>query len=178
MNSKHAQFIHPCRPADSLSARFPWVLPRTKVTGSPVDRSRCISKDIKPNRYLWALKVHENISRSQIFCSDSRDKCASVGYGKTGKITVPILLLETGLLRRHTVPRIIPDSVIQSDTAIKRQALQSECNGSAACSGLQSTVLQRTPRRNISPGPSTLDSIVNVRFCAFAPEGGWLVEVA
>jgi hypothetical protein len=64
-----------------------------------------------------------------------------------------------------------PDSVVQSDAAITRQALQSECNGSAACSGLQSPVLQRTSGKITSPGPSTLDSIEIVRFCAFAPPG-------
>src|SRR3990170_6899546 len=56
-----------------------------------------------------------------------------------------------------------PDSVVQSDTAIKRQALQSEGNGSAACSGLQSPVLQRTPGKITSPGPSTQTAL-----CLFA----------
>ena len=32
-------------------------------------------------------------------------------------------------------------------------------------------MLQRTPRKSISPEPSTLHSIVIVRFCAFAPPG-------
>jgi hypothetical protein len=64
-----------------------------------------------------------------------------------------------------------PDSAVQSDTSIKRQALQSECNGPVACSGLQSSVLQRTPRKITSPGASTLDGIEIVRFRAFAPPG-------
>jgi len=64
-----------------------------------------------------------------------------------------------------------PDSAVQSDTSIKRQALQSECNGPVACSGLQSPVLQRTPEKITSPGASTVDSIEIVRFCAFAPPG-------
>ncbi len=67
----------------------------------------------------------------------------------------------------------IPDSAIEMDTctAIERRPLQSECNGPAACRGLQSPVLQRTPGKITSPGPSTLDSIEIVRFCAFAPPG-------
>jgi len=40
---------------------------------------------------------------------------------------------------------------VQSDTSIKRQALQNECDGPVACSGLQSPVLQRTFRKITSP---------------------------
>src|ERR671914_2683490 len=67
--------------------------------------------------------------------------------------------------------KLNPDSAVQSDTVIKRRALQSEGNGPAACSSLQSPVLQRTRGEITSPGPSTLDSIEIVRFCAFAPPG-------
>ena len=66
---------------------------------------------------------------------------------------------------------MIPDSAVESDTAIKRQALQSECNKPAACRGLQSPVLQRTPGKFTNPGPRTLANIEMVRFCAFAPPG-------
>jgi hypothetical protein len=54
---------------------------------------------------------------------------------------------------------LIPDSAVQSDSAIKRQALQSECNEPVACSGPQSPVLQRTSANIASAGPSTLDGI-------------------
>ena len=64
-----------------------------------------------------------------------------------------------------------PDSAVQGDTAIKRQALRSECNRSAACSSLQLPLLQRTPAKLASPEPSTLDGIEVVRFCAFVPPG-------
>jgi hypothetical protein len=77
----------------------------------------------------------------------------------------------------HVEP-LNPDSAVQSDAGIKRQALQSECNGPAAYSGLQSPVLQRTPGNIASPGPSTLDRIEIVRFCAFAPPGSPLDRYA
>jgi hypothetical protein len=66
---------------------------------------------------------------------------------------------------------MIPDSAVQSETAIKRQAFRSEDNRPAACSGLQFSVLQRTPGKIISPGASTIDGFEIVRFCAFAPPG-------
>jgi hypothetical protein len=62
----------------------------------------------------------------------------------------------------------IPDSIVQSDAAIDGRTFQSEYNELLACSGLQSTVLQRTPGKIASSGPST-SGIEIVRFCAFAP---------
>jgi hypothetical protein len=41
----------------------------------------------------------------------------------------------------------------------------------AACNSLQSPVLQRTPAKIASPGPSTLGGVEVARFCAFAPPG-------
>jgi hypothetical protein len=52
-----------------------------------------------------------------------------------------------------------PNSSVQSDTAIKGQALQNECDQPVPCSGPQSPVLQRTAAAIGSPVPSTLGGI-------------------
>jgi hypothetical protein len=64
-----------------------------------------------------------------------------------------------------------PDSAVQTDTLIKRQALRIEGSWPAACSGLQAPVPQRTPRTIASPETRTIDGIEIVRFHAFVPPG-------
>jgi hypothetical protein len=68
-------------------------------------------------------------------------------------------------------PQLTPDSAVQSNTPIKRQALWSEDNGPLACSGLQSPVAAADSQKNITPGPSTIKDMEMVCFCAFAPPG-------
>jgi hypothetical protein len=65
----------------------------------------------------------------------------------------------------------IPDSAVQTDTLIKRQASGFEGNRPAACSALQSPVPQRTPGKMASPETRTIDGTEIVRFHAFAPLG-------
>jgi hypothetical protein len=61
------------------------------------------------------------------------------------------------------VTQINPDSSVESNTAIKRQALRSEDYGSATCSGLQSPVPAVKSWKIASPGPRTLDGVEIVR---------------
>jgi hypothetical protein len=75
------------------------------------------------------------------------------------------------LLHPEVSSQFIPDSAVKGDTEIKRQALQTEGNGPAACSGLQSPVLQRSRGRLAALDQAPSDGIEMVGFYAFAPPG-------
>jgi hypothetical protein len=56
-------------------------------------------------------------------------------------------------------------------TTIEGQAFRSEDNGSLACSGLQTELMERTSEKDASAEPSTKHGIEAVRFSVFAPPG-------
>jgi hypothetical protein len=56
-------------------------------------------------------------------------------------------------------------------TTSEGQALRSEDDGSLACSGLQTELMERTPEKDVSAEPSTPHGIEAVRFSVFAPPG-------
>jgi hypothetical protein len=64
-----------------------------------------------------------------------------------------------------------PESVLQVTQRSSGKPSRANATGQRLVAACQSPVLQRTPGKTTSPGPSTLDSIVIVRFCAFAPPG-------
>jgi hypothetical protein len=84
---------------------------------------------------------------------------AAIVDQRSNKVFEPIPCCDLG---HASLCLLDANSAVQSDTAIKRQALRSEDNGPAAGSGLRSPVVQRTPGKIINPGPSTIEESIEL----------------
>jgi len=65
----------------------------------------------------------------------------------------------------------MPNSAVQGDTATKERTLQTKAIGLWLIVACKLQCFSGRSKMICSPGPSTIDSIETVRFCAFAPPG-------